>query len=275
MRCWYAMRHYSRLPMRVLLGSHRTGSFRLDHSGVSHHNKYCLCDCASSAVRMAVEWVSLSAASIDTILYMMSQHREKGCMRPLASQQKTTEELQVFIEAAENWIQRPRNPQADAALLDAVQRRQERYEDKPRAHVTSAGNGTHATPSAAVIGAACLVKLQGEQRREAWLLPCDRPALVGRSGKKTSFLDVDLWPDTAVSRRHALIWCDGKGWYIEDLRSANGTLLDNSDIRGQRAMHLIPGSTIRFGHTLLKLTTLESENGYSMPASADGSEAGC
>ena len=196
-------------------------------------------------------------------------------MRPLASQQKTLEELQVFIEAAEGWLQRPRNPQANEALLDAVQRRQQRHGDTPCAHTPSVGNSTPAASSAAVVGAVCLVKLRGEQPRQTWLLPRDRPALVGRSGKKTSSLDVDLWPDTAVSRRHALIWCDGKEWYIEDLRSANGTLLDNSDIRGQRAMHLAPGTTIQFGGTLLKLTVREAENGNSMPASADGSAAGC
>lgn len=195
-------------------------------------------------------------------------------MRPLPSQHKTPEELQVFLEAAENWLQRPRNPQADETLLDAVQRRQERHGDTPRAHTPAAGNGTPVTPSAAIVGAACLVKLQGEQRREAWLLPRDRPALVGRSGAKISSLDVDLWPDRAVSRRHALIWYDGQGWYIEDLRSANGTLLENSDIRGQRAMYLAPGCTIQFGRTLLRLTILESESGNRMPASADGPAAG-
>ena len=191
-------------------------------------------------------------------------------MRPLASQQKTPKELQVFLEAAEEWLRRQRNPQADEALLDAVQQRQERHEDKPRAHTISASNGTHATPSAAGVDAARLVKLQGEQQREAWFLPLERPALVGCSGKKTSSLDVDLWPDTAVSRRHALIWFDGQGWYIEDLRSATGTLLENSNIRGQRAMQLAPGTIIQFGYTLLRLTTLGSENGTSVPASADG-----
>ena len=211
---------------------------------------------------------------MDAMLYMVTQHRERGCMRPLASQHKTPEDLQVFLEAAEGWLQRPRNPQADEALLDAVQRRQERHGDTSRARTTSADNATRATPSAAGVNAARLVKLQGEQQREAWLLPRDRPALVGRSGKKTSSLDVDLWPDTAVSRRHALIWFDGKGWYIEDLRSANGTLLDNSDIRGQRAMPLAPGTTIQCGRTLLRLTALEPESGNSIQARADGSEAG-
>jgi len=190
-------------------------------------------------------------------------------MRPLESQQKTSEGLQTFTEVAEEWLQRRRNRRADKAILDAVQRRQERQDDIPRAHTTSADNETHATPSATVVSATHLVKLQGEQQSETWLLPLDRPALVGRSGKKTSSLDVDLWPDMAVSRRHAMIWFDGEGWCIEDLRSANGTVLGDSNIRDQRAMRLAPGTTIRFGSTVLMLTALAPESGESAQASVD------
>jgi hypothetical protein len=191
-------------------------------------------------------------------------------MRPLESQQKTPEVLQAFTEAAEEWLQRRRNRRADGAILDAVQRRQERHKSEQRTHTTAAGNGIHATPSAAIVGAARLVKLQGEQQSASWLLPLDHPAVVGRSGTKTSSLDIDLWPDTAVSRRHALIWFDGEGWCIEDLRSSNGTLLDDHDIRGQRAVHLAPGSTIRFGCTLLQLTALESASRNNAQTSAEG-----
>ena len=97
----------------------------------------------------------------------------------------------------------------------------------------------------------------------------DRPALVGRSGKRTTSLDVDLWPDTAVSRRHALIWFDGEGWYIEDLRSANGTVLAENNIQGQRAIRLAPGAKIRFGRTVLMLTVLAPESGENAQGSTD------
>ena len=153
-------------------------------------------------------------------------------MRPLQAQQNASEGHQAFTEVVEDWLLRPRNPHADEAILDAVQRRQERQDDAQRAHTTSADNETHATPSTAVVSAVQLVKLQGEQQGETWLLPSDRPVLVGRSGHKTSSLDVNLWPDMSVSRRHALIWFDGEGWYIEDLQSTNGTVLGDSDIRG-------------------------------------------
>ena len=190
-------------------------------------------------------------------------------MRPLQSQQNTSEEHQAFTEAVENWLRRPRNPHADEAVLDAVQRRQERQGDEQPAHATAAEHEIGATPSAMVAGVAQLVKLQGKQPCETWLLPPDRPALVGRSGKKTTSLDVDLWPDTAVSRRHALIWFDGEGWYIEDLRSANGTVLDENNIQGQRAIRLTPGTKIRFGHTVVMLTVLAPESGESPQGSTD------
>jgi hypothetical protein len=184
-------------------------------------------------------------------------------MRPLQAQHNTADGNRAFTEAAEEWLLRPRNPHADEAVLEAMQRRQERQDDAQRAHTTSADNDVHATPSPTVVRAVQLVKLQGEQQRETWLLPPDRPAIVGHSGKKTSSLDVDLWPDMSVSRRHAMIWFDGEGWCIEDLRSANGTVLGDNNIRGQHAIHLAPGTQIQFGRTVLMLTTLAPESGES------------
>jgi FHA domain-containing protein len=187
-------------------------------------------------------------------------------MRPLEPQQKTPEGLQAFTEVAEEWLQRRRNRLADEAVLDAVQRRQERHEGEQRAHTPSDGSDTHATPSTAIVGAACLIKLQGEQPSEKWLLPLNHPVVIGRSGKKTSSLDIDLWPDTAVSRRHALIWFDGEGWCIEDLRSTNGTVMDAGNIRNQRSIRLAPGTKIQFGSTVLMLTALAPESGESAHA---------
>jgi FHA domain len=194
-------------------------------------------------------------------------------MRPLQAQQNASEGHQAFTEVVEDWLLRPRNPHADEAILDAVQRRQERQDDAQRAHTTSADNETHATPSTAVVSAAQLVKLQGEQPCETWLLPSGRPVLVGRSGHKTSSLDVNLWPDMSVSRRHALIWFDGEGWYIEDLQSTNGTVLGDSNIRGQHAIRLALGTKIQFGRTVLMLTALAPESAESAQASTDGTSA--
>ena len=190
-------------------------------------------------------------------------------MQSPQSQQKISEGQRVFTEAVEDWLQRPRNPHADEAVLDAVQRRQKRQEDAQAAQATSAAPGIRVTSSATVGSAAQLVKLQGAQPCETWMLPPDRPTLVGRSGKQTATLDVDLWPDTSVSRRHALIWCDGEGWYIEDLRSANGTVLDECNIQGQRAIRLTPGANIRFGQTVLRFMMCVPESGESVQASTE------
>ncbi len=64
-------------------------------------------------------------------------------------------------------------------------------------------------------------------------------------------------PDPYVSRRHARIfYSDGK-WFIEDLGSTNGTIVDNEDIRGKGTQELKDGSEILVGLTVLKasLTT--------------------
>src|SRR5262249_6945967 len=190
-------------------------------------------------------------------------------MWPLHAHQNASAGHQAFTEAADAWLLRSRNPHADEAVLDAVPQRQERQDEAQRTPTTSTENETHATPSPAVVRAAQLVKLQGDQPCETWVLPPGSPVLVGRSGKKSSSLDVDLWPDRSVSRRHALIWFDGEGWCIEDLRSTNGTVLDASNIRGQRARRLTPRTPIRFGRTVLMLTGLAREREERPQASPD------
>jgi len=189
--------------------------------------------------------------------------------RLLHAQHNASEEPQAFPAVVADGLLCPRQPHADEADVDAVPRRQERQDDDPCAHTTSAENGPQATPSPTVVRAAQLVKLQGEQPCETWFLPPDRPILVGRAGKKPTSVDVDLWPDRSVSRRHALIWFDGEGWCIEDLHSAHGTVLDESTLRGQRARRLTPGTTIRFGCTVLMLMVLALEGGESTQAKPD------
>ena len=195
-------------------------------------------------------------------------------MEPLQPQQQTSDIQRAFADAAEGWLLRPRNPHADAVVLDAIQRRQEHQDDIQRSHITPVNNGLHAAPSPAGVWAARLVKLQGQQKHGEWLVPRDRPVLIGRSGKSTSSLDVDLWPDASVARRHALIWFDGEGWRIEDLGSTNGTLLGDRNIRGQRARRLALGIKMRLGRTILMLMALEKEGEPSAGPGADSNGQG-
>jgi len=195
-------------------------------------------------------------------------------MEPLQPQQQTSDMQRAFTDAAEGWLLRPRNPHADAAVFDAIQRRQEHQDDIQRSHTIPLDDRLHAAPSPAGVWAARLVKLQGQQKNGEWLVPRDRPVLIGCSWKITSSLDVDLWPDVGVARRHACIWFDGEGWRIEDLGSISGILLGDNNIRGQRARRLALGTTMRLGRTILMLTALETKGEPSAEPGADSDGPG-
>jgi hypothetical protein len=195
-------------------------------------------------------------------------------MEPLQPQQQTSDMQRAFTDAAEGWLLRPRNPHADAAVFDAIQRRQEHQDDIQRSHTIPLDDRLHAAPSPAGVWAARLVKLQGQQKNGEWLVPRDRPVLIGCSWKITSSLDVDLWPDVGVARRHARIWFDGEGWRIEDLGSISGILLGDNNIRGQRARRLALGTTMRLGRTILMLTALETKGEPSAEPGADSDGPG-
>jgi pSer/pThr/pTyr-binding forkhead associated (FHA) protein len=75
--------------------------------------------------------------------------------------------------------------------------------------------------------------------------------------------DLVLRNDTFVSRYHAqLLWRDD-GWWLEDLKSTNGTFLENetdifTDERIQeRAVPVEIGQMFRIGRTWLRILTVE------------------
>lgn len=175
-------------------------------------------------------------------------------MRPFSSPKNTSDTQRTFADAAEAWLLRARDPHADTAVLDAVQRRQD-----PSQTRVAPTNGVHTIPDMSRRPSPArpvqLRKIRGEQPISAWFLPTDRPSLIGRSGKQDSSLDIDLWPDMGISRRHALIWFDGDTWRLEDLCSTNGTFIAEMNIRGQRAMRLELGMIVRLGRTVLTLAT--------------------
>ncbi len=64
-------------------------------------------------------------------------------------------------------------------------------------------------------------------------------------------------PDPYVSRRHARIFFKDGEWYIEDLGSTNGTLVNNEDIKGKEPVKLEDGSQIVVGLTILAVSFVE------------------
>jgi pSer/pThr/pTyr-binding forkhead associated (FHA) protein len=77
-------------------------------------------------------------------------------------------------------------------------------------------------------------------KNEEYLLASDM--VIGRS------LGSDIRVDhSSVSRRHARIFRDGSDYYIEDLGSANGTLVNDSDVHQNSPVRLRTGDHIRVG----------------------------
>jgi len=64
-------------------------------------------------------------------------------------------------------------------------------------------------------------------------------------------------PDPYVSRRHARVFFKDGEWYIEDLNSTNGTIVDNEDIRGKGPKKIGDGSEIIIGLTILSAKLVE------------------
>jgi len=58
-------------------------------------------------------------------------------------------------------------------------------------------------------------------------------------------------PDPYVSRRHARIFFENDEWYIEDLDSTNGTIVNNEDIKGKGPRKIEDNAEIVIGLTVL------------------------
>lgn len=64
-------------------------------------------------------------------------------------------------------------------------------------------------------------------------------------------LDSDIALDvTSVSRRHARLFRSGDGWFVEDLRSTNGTFVNDEPVTTQRRLR--DGDQVRFGEAVLR-----------------------
>lgn len=70
--------------------------------------------------------------------------------------------------------------------------------------------------------------------------------------------DLDLSPDLKVSRRHGRMWEEGGQYWIEDLSSWRGTLLNGEEIKGRGKRQLQRGDVIKAGETTLRVEALEA-----------------
>ena len=84
---------------------------------------------------------------------------------------------------------------------------------------------------------AWLVAIDGEHAGRRF--PLDAPCLVGRGPYNHVVLD-----DTRISRQHAKISPESGGHVVYDLNSANGSFVNDVQIKRQR---LAPNDVVRFG----------------------------
>jgi len=88
-----------------------------------------------------------------------------------------------------------------------------------------------------------LTVIEGPDAGRRFELPATEPQLLGRSSEALPL------SDQAVSRRHAELTPDGGEWFLRDLDSQNGTLVNGSAIDGRTRLRT--GDLIRIGQTTL------------------------
>jgi len=97
-----------------------------------------------------------------------------------------------------------------------------------------------------------LIRLNTADGPFEWPLATRRPVLVGRPDGSV-LPDIDLSPDRAVSRRHALVWHEAGRWWIRDLNSTHGTQVGSQLIEPGGTAPCPARTEILVGNTLLAI----------------------
>ena len=80
--------------------------------------------------------------------------------------------------------------------------------------------------------------------------PIEQELVLGRSSRSNSSEQAFLrLSDAEISRRHLRIFTDGKGYFVEDLQSTNGTLLHGRFLKPGEPQALKDGDEVYFGNT--------------------------
>ena len=98
-------------------------------------------------------------------------------------------------------------------------------------------------------GDACIVVIYGTELGRRVQLGT-APFEIGRSSSNDLFIDQE-----SISRHHARISFDGKGYWATDLGSTNGTYVNDELVKEQR---LRDGDQLRIGRSILKFMTGEN-----------------
>ena len=79
----------------------------------------------------------------------------------------------------------------------------------------------------------------------------ENTVFIGRSFKN----DIQI-NDNAISRKHLKIFRIGKRFFIEDLKSTNGTLINGESIASGESYEVGQGDSIQIGGTVIQLGDL-------------------
>ena len=77
--------------------------------------------------------------------------------------------------------------------------------------------------------------------------------IVGRPNSESE-VDIDLSPDTTVSRIHARLWREDDTSWIEDLGSRYGTTINGHGISGKQSLN--EGDEVQIGQTILLVNSI-------------------
>jgi hypothetical protein len=105
--------------------------------------------------------------------------------------------------------------------------------------------------SPAAVGSGRLRVLEGgadKRLKPGVIIPLRPVTTLGAKSGSTIVLG-----DPYVSSRHARLTWDGTAWYVEDLGSANGTLVNDQPCRAQTRCPVPFGARLRIGAVVLEL----------------------
>lgn len=107
-------------------------------------------------------------------------------------------------------------------------------------------NGGRRVQAEKTIGLEILRPGDNVEIKKGAIIPVRRAVSIGRKGDNTLILT-----DSYVSSHHAKIYLKNGEYYIEDMESTNGTILNNSELKGKTPLRI--GDEIKIGSSLFKV----------------------
>lgn len=95
------------------------------------------------------------------------------------------------------------------------------------------------------------LEILGPDREWIWSMEGGSAVLGRHTSDGSVEPEIDLWPDLAVSRRHAAVTFRAGAFYLQDLHSANGTVVNASPALPGEDIELKDGDVIQLGESTI------------------------